>query len=136
MDFLERLTDRVNLIPTLPKNCEMGYLDVGESFVVYPLPGSRVIREYMDGVKEQQLNFEFAMRSQSQATINQTLWLVQNELENLDDIPSGNESFEFIDLTITNKPYINQADDKGLFVFLLDIQAKITVFREEKPNEK
>lgn len=116
MDFLERLTDRVNLIPNLPKNCEMGYLDVGESFVVYPLPGSRVIREYMDGVKEQQLNFEFAMRSQSQATINQTLWLVQNELENLNDIASGNESFEFIDLIITNKPYINQADDRGFFL--------------------
>ncbi len=124
MDFLERLTDRVNLIPNLPKNCEMGYLDVGESFVVYPLPGSRVIREYMDGVKEQQLNFEFAMRSQSQATINQTLWLVQNELENLNDIASGNESFEFIDLIITNKPYINQADDRGFFCVFIRCSSK------------
>lgn len=132
MDFVERLTDRVNEIPTLPIKCKIGYLGTDESFVVYPLPGSRVVMEYMNGTKEQQLNFEFAMKSKSQSRIHNTLWLVQNELEALTELESKDGSFEYDELIITDKPFINNADEQGWFVFLLDVQAKITVFKEEK----
>ncbi|MFA1820554.1 minor capsid protein [Virgibacillus oceani] len=131
MDFMERLSERVNQIPSLPIQCRMGYLGTGESFVVYPLPGSRVAAEYMDGTSDQQLNFEFAMKSQVQPKTHDTLWLVQNELEALKELCSQDGSFEFEDLIITNKPFINQLDDQGWFVFLLDVQANITVFKEE-----
>lgn len=134
MDFIERLADRVNSIAQLPAPCRIGYLGVGESFAVYPLPGSQVTTKYMDGTSEQQLNFEFAMRSKSQSQIHRTLWLVQNELEGLSELKSKDGSFEFDEVTITNKPFINDADEQGWFVFLLDIQAKITVFKEEKIN--
>jgi len=109
----------------------MGYLGIDESFVVYPLPGSRTVSEFMDGTKEQHLNFEFAMKSQLQSKIHTTLWLVQNELDELEELESHDGSFEFEELIITNKPFINQIDDQGWFVFLLDIQANITVFKEE-----
>lgn len=132
MDFIERLADRVNEIPSLPAQCKLGYLGADESFVVYPLPGSRTVQEYMDGAKDQQLNFEFAMKSKSQRKIHETLWLVQNELENLNELESQDGSFEFEELIITNKPFINNADEQGWFVFLLDIQAKITVFKEDE----
>lgn len=132
MDFIDRLTDRVNEIPGLPIVCRIGYLDTEESFVVYPLPGSRTVTEYMDGTKDQQLNFEFAMKSKSQRNIHQTLWSVQNVLEDLEELESHDDSFEFQDLIITNKPFINQMDDQGWFVFLLDIQANITVFKEDE----
>lgn len=132
MDFIERLTARVNEIPGLPINCKVGYLGTDESFVVYPLPGSRTVIEYMDGTKDQQLNFEFAMKSKSQRNIHQTLWSVQNVLEDLEELESHDDSFEFQDLIITNKPFINQMDDQGWFVFLLDIQANITVFKEDE----
>jgi hypothetical protein len=131
MDFMERLSDRVNQIPGLPVPCKMGYLGTDESFVVYPLPGSQVIAEYMDGTTDQQLNFEFAMKSKSQSKIHATLWLVQNELEALKELESQDGSFEFDELIITNKPFINDANEQGWFVFLLDVQAKITIFGEE-----
>lgn len=131
MDFIERLQDKINEMPGLPVQCRMGYLGADESFVVYPLPGSKVAQEYMDGTSDQQLNFEFAMKSKSQSKIHATLWLVQNELEGLDELTSKDGSFEFDELIITNKPFINQIDDQGWFVFLLDVQAKITVFKEE-----
>lgn len=131
MDFIERLAEKVNEIPGLPIQCKLGYLGVNESFVVYPLPGSRVVARFMDGTSEQQLNFEFAMKSKEQNKIHETLWLVQNELENLEDLKSEDGSFEFEELIITDKPFINQMDDQGWFVFLLDIQANITVFKEE-----
>jgi len=51
--------------------------------------------------------------------------------ENLKELESQDGSFEFEELIITDKPFINQADEQGWFVFLLDIQAKITVFKEE-----
>ena len=130
MDFIERLTGKVNQIPSIPINCKMGYLGTDESFVVYQLPGSRTINKFMDGTSEEQLNFEFAMKSKAQSKIHTTLWLVQNELEALRDLKSLDGSFEFEELIVTNKPFINQLDNQGWFVFLLDVQAKITIFKE------
>lgn len=132
MDFLDRLQDEINSFPGLPIQCKQGYLGTDESFVVYPLPGSRVVQEYMDGTKDWQLNYEFAMKSKRQSDINTTLWRVQSELESLSELESEDGSFEFEELIITNKPFINQIDEQGWFVFLLDVQAKITVFKEEK----
>lgn len=130
MDFLDRLQDKVNSLPGLPVQLFQGYLGTDESFVVYPLPGGRVVTRYMDGTTDQELNFEFAMKSKSQKKIHDTLWLVQNELEQLEELYSEDGSFEFEELIITNKPFINQHDEQGWFVFLLDIQAKITVFEK------
>ncbi len=131
MDFIERLAKRVNQIPNIPIQCKLGYLGTDESFVVYPLPGSRIVSKFMDGTSDQQLNFEFAMKSKSQSKIHATLWLVQNELEGLPELESEDGSFEFDELIITNKPFINKIEDQGWFVFLLDVQAKITVFKAE-----
>lgn len=132
MDFLERLVDTVNNINGLPIRCEPGYLKETESFVVYPIPGSRVVNEYFSGVKDQQINYEFAMKSKTPGLIHDTLWIVQNALEQIDNIESNDGSFEFDELIITNKPFINQADSQGWFVFLLDIQAKITTFKNKE----
>lgn len=129
MDFMEQLQEKINDIPQLPVALDLGYLDSDESFVVYPLPGSRVVKKFMDGTTDQQLNFEFAMKSKLQSKIHQTLWLVQTELEQLKELESKDGSFEFEELIITNKPFINNADDQGWFVFLLDIQANITVIK-------
>ena len=129
MDFIDRLQDYINDIPSLPINCKRGYLGTDESLVIYPLPGSRVIAKYMDGTTDQQLNYEIAMKSQRQGAIHQTLWLIQNELERLSELESHDGSFKFDELIITNKPFINQIDDQGWFVFLLNVQAKITVFK-------
>jgi hypothetical protein len=131
MDFIERLCDKVNEIPGLPVKCRIGYLGADESLVVYPLPGSRTVQEYMNGSKDQQLNFEFAMKSKQQSKIHTTLWIIQNELENLTEIESHDGSFEFDELIITSKPFIHDADEQGWFVFLLDVQANITVLKEE-----
>lgn len=129
MDFLERLSGRINEIDSLPVECEPGYLSADESLGVYPIPGSRDIAVYMDGTKDVQLNYEIAMKSKVQERIHGTLWLIQNELDNLNSLESLDGSFKFIDLGITNKPYINEADEQGWFVFLLNIQAKITILK-------
>lgn len=132
MDFMERLQGKINGIPSLPVPCALGYLGADESLVLYSLPGSKTVTEYMDGTKDRQLNYEIAMKSKKQSSINSTLWVVQDALENLAEIESLTNSFKFEELIITNAPFINQADEQGWFVFLLNVQAKITVFKEEK----
>ncbi|MTD30160.1 minor capsid protein [Planomicrobium sp. YIM 101495] len=134
MDFMQRLQGKINEIPGLPATCVLGYLGVAESLVLYPLPGSRTVIEYMDGTKDQQLNYEIAMKSKSSNKINSALWMIQNELEQLEKIESQNNSFQFEGIVITSKPFINQIDDQDWFVFLLNVQANITVLKEEKKN--
>jgi hypothetical protein len=128
MDFIERLNENINNIPNLPIRCRLGYLQPTESFCVYPLPGSRVILEYMDGAKDQQLNYEFAMKSVDQEKIGNTLWLVSNYLEELSELKSADNSFSFNSISIMNKPFINQLDDKRNYVFMIDVQANITTY--------
>lgn len=128
MDFIERLTERVNEMENLPTTLKKGYLGDSESFVIYSLPGSRVTQEYYDGTKDMDLNFEFAMQSQDGEKLNSTLWTVQNEVEKIQDLQSLDGSFTFDKIEIANKPYMNQINEQGWIVFLLDITAKVTIY--------
>ena len=132
MDFMERLNDTINSINGVPERSKLGYLGHGESLVLYPLPGSRPIAEYMDGTKDEQLNYEISMKSKSQDKINKTLWLVARTLEEVKTIISLDNSFEFQSLALTNMPYVNNADEQGWYTFNLNVQATIT--NKEKEN--
>ena len=73
MDFMQQLLNNVNDIYDLPIHCQLGYLKPTESFCLYPLPGGRVTQEFYSGEKDQQLNYEFAMKSNDQEKIHTTL---------------------------------------------------------------
>lgn len=132
MDFIDRIKDLINSIDGLPLKIRKGYFSVEESLVIYPLPGGQVVTEFYDGVKDQQLNYEIAMKSKDGDKIEQVLWLISDYLEQLEAITSSNKSFEFNNLIISSKPFINDADEQGWFVFLLDFQVKLTTFKGEK----
>ncbi|WP_270789867.1 phage tail terminator protein [Enterococcus diestrammenae] len=129
MDLIERLKDSVNTIDGLPVRCLLGYLKPEESFVVYPLPGSKVVRRYYDGIKDQVLNFEFAMKSKDQQKIHQTLWATQSFLEELEELSSKDGSFDFDGITVTNKPFITNLDDTGYYIFNLDVAIAVTSYK-------
>lgn len=131
MDFIERLNDTINAIPGFPLRSRLGYLGTEESLVIYPLPGSNVIATYMDGVRDENLNYEIAMKSKDQEKISNTLWLVARTLEETKVINSKDNSFKFEGLRITNLPFVNNADEQGWFTFLLNVQATITNFEKE-----
>ncbi|MFS1134915.1 minor capsid protein [Enterococcus hirae] len=135
MDFIDRLKDKINTISDLPIQLRKGYLSENESLVIYPLPGGQVLQEYYDGIKDEQLNYEIATKSKDGSKIEQVLWLISDYLEQIEDIHSLNESFEFNRLTITSKPFINEADEQGWFVFLLDFQVILTTFKEEQKDD-
>lgn len=83
---------------------------------------------FFDGVKDQTLNYEFAMKSKDQEAIHKSLWLILNYLEELETLKSADGSFEFREIEITNKPYINGEDEQGFYIFQIDITASITTF--------
>ncbi|MBD9817570.1 phage tail terminator protein, partial [Enterococcus faecalis] len=97
--------------------------------------GGKVETEYYDGIKDELLNYEIAMKSKDGGKIEHTLWLLSDVLENIEELSSKDGSFEYNNLTITNRPFINEADKQGWFVFLLDFQAKLTTFKEEKQHD-
>lgn len=130
MDFLDRLQDKINELPNLPLTLRQGYLGTDESLVIYPLPGSNMTQLFMDGAEQWQMNYEIAMKSQSQRDINATLWAIHNELDMLHELSSDDGSFEYEGLRITDKPFINQIDEQGWFVFLLSLQADLTIYKE------
>ncbi|GAA3255068.1 Phage minor capsid protein [Lactococcus lactis subsp. lactis] len=132
MDFIERLKDSVNTIPNLPIKCILGYLKPTESLVLYPLPGSKVVSQTYDGEKDQELNYEFAMKSKDQEQIQKVLWLIQTYLEELSELKSSDASFDFWKIEIANKPYISNEDEENYYIFILDVQASITTYKERK----
>jgi len=131
MDFIDRLIDKINSLGNL-KELQKGYLSVGDSFVIYPLPGSRSETEFYDGVKDVTMNYEIAMKSQDGNLIEQTLWQVSDYLDSIQTITSSNQSFDFNSLTITSKPFINQIDEQGWLVFIIDFQVNLTTYTNKE----
>lgn len=135
MDFIERIKDSVNSIDELPINSNdnlpiqlrSGYLGTDESLVIYPLPGSTTTKEYMDGAKDVDMNYEIAMKSKDGDKLQQVLWLISEHLDKIKSVISQDDSFTFNKLKITSKPFISQFDEQGWLVFLLDFTANITI---------
>ena len=127
MDFIERIKDSVNSIDNLPIQLRIGYLGTDESLVIYPLPGSATTKEYMDGAKDVDMNYEIAMKSKDGDKLQRVLWLISEHLDKVKSVISQDDSFTFNKLTITSKPFINQYDEQGWLVFLLDFTANITI---------
>lgn len=127
MDFIERIKDSVNSIDNLPIQLRIGYLGTDESLVIYPLPGSATTKEYMDGAKDVDMNYEIAMKSKDGDKLQRVLWLISEHLDKVKSVISQDDSFTFNKLNITSKPFINQYDEQGWLVFLLDFTANITI---------
>jgi hypothetical protein len=108
----------------------LDYLDETEDLVVYPLPGGKVEKEDLAGTQTVSLPFEIAIKSQDQSLNNAILWQINTALSKLDlDLPSLNHSYEFLSLDVA-KPYLNDLDEKGFYVYLLDVTASLEIERK------
>lgn len=129
MDFMDRITDHIN--EHIDMEMKIGYLEVGESLVIHALPGGRVVNEFYDGEKDENLNYEIVMRSKEQKKINDTLFEIEELLENTTELESNDGSFDFESINITNKPFLNAFNEQGWFVFLLDFTARLTTYEKK-----
>ena len=57
------------------------------------------------------------------------LTYIYQTLENLEDLPSENGSYDFQKVTTTSLPSLLEQDEQGYFIYVLSIQAKITIYK-------
>lgn len=129
-DFSEVLLEHIKSVQSKIPSA-LGYLDEKEGLVIYPLPGGKVEEEDMAGVQTVSLPFEIAIKSRDQVLNNTILWQINAALSKMDlDLPSKNESYNFLGLAV-DKPYLNDLDEQGFYIYLLDVTASLEIEREE-----
>ena len=85
----------------------------------------------MAGTQTVSLPFEIAIKSRDQALNNTILWQINAALSKMDlDLPSKNQSYNFLSLAV-DKPYLNDLDEQGFYIYLLDVTASLEIEREE-----
>ena len=132
MDFLERLVSNINSVVDLPLECKLGYLDSDDALILQSLEESGIKKEYFDGMKDLQLKLQLFMKSNSQNQANDILWNLVNYLNNLDDVPSNNNSYEFVSLTVTDTPFTLGVNESGLYTFSIKFQADLMVHNKKE----
>lgn len=127
-DFSEVLANFINTLG-LPLKCKLDYLSENESLSVYPLPGGKVEDEDMAGTQILSLPYEIAIKTTDQQKLNAILWRVNTELSKIGfELPSLNNSYTFLTLTVET-PSLNDADEQGFYIYLLDLKARLEVER-------
>ena len=129
-DFAEVLLEYIKGIQDkIPS--KHGYLAEKEGLVVFPLAGGEVVDEDMAGTQTVSLPFEIAIKSRDQELNNNTLWQINAALSKMDlELPSKNGSYEFLGLKV-DKPYFNDLDEQGFYIYLLDVTASLEIERNE-----
>ncbi len=113
----------------LPLTPRLDYLNESEDLVIYALPGGKVEDEDMAGTQILSLPYEIAIKSKDQQKANAILWKINTELSKIGiELPSLNNSYTFLALTVET-PSLNDADEQGFYIYLLDLEATIEVER-------
>ena len=125
-DFSEVLRDFINTL-SLSLTCRLDYLSEKEDLVLYPLPGGKILKEYMDGKQDISLIFEVAIKTLDHQRTSSILWAINHALANFDlELPSKNNSYQFRGLEVS-QPFLNDRDDQGFYIYMLDVTAEIEV---------
>lgn len=123
-DFSEVLRDFINTLG-LSLTCRLDYLSETEGLVLYPLPGGKVEKEYMNGKQDISLVFEVAIKTTDHQKTSSILWAVNSALADFNlELPSQNNSYQFRGLEVS-QPFLNDRDDQGFYVYMLDITARL-----------
>jgi fido (protein-threonine AMPylation protein) len=102
LDFIERLAEFIASY-NFPYPLRVGNLLATESMAIMLLPGGDET-VYFDGVRDKQMNIAIDVKATSTLKAYQTLNVLFQLLENLNDLPSKNDSYDFNDITTTNAP--------------------------------
>lgn len=129
-DFNVVLRDFINTLG-LPLACELNFLSELDSLALYPLPGGKLDRVYMDGSRDVTLIFEIAVKVKDPQIASECLWEINKALSEFDlDLPSQNNSYIFNNLT-TTQPSLNERDEQGFYIYLQDITANLTILNNK-----
>lgn len=123
-DFSKILRDHINTLG-LPLPCKLDYLAEREGLVLYPLPGGKVEKEYMNGKQLISLVYEVAIKTTDHEKTSSILWTINHALADFNlELPSKNNSYQFMSLEVS-QPFLNDRDEQGFYIYMLDVTAKL-----------
>ena len=126
LDFIWRLNDFINTLDLFAWS-DVGNLSETDSMSLMAMPGgSETV--YMDGVRDKDYQMQIDAKSKNQLHCIESLSKVAKTLENLKNIESHNDSFDFESINITSLLSFVAQDEQGYFIYALSISAKITIY--------
>jgi len=126
LDFLEKLNQKINSL-NLYARSTIGSLGPSESLSITAMPGGEET-VFFDGTRDKNCNVQVNAKSKNQLNCYNALTKIYQTLENLDDLPSGNGSYDFQGVVSQSLPSLLQQDEQGYFIFVLSISIKITIY--------
>ena len=126
LDFMLKLNQFINSLD-LYAPCKIGVLGEGESLSIMAMPGGEET-VYFDGVRDKDYQVQVNAKSRNHNNCFNALTTIYQTLENLDDLPSDNGSYDFQRITTQSLPSLVMQDEDGYFIYQLSISAKITIY--------
>jgi len=127
LDFLTKLNQKINSLGLYAKST-IGLLGPDESLSIMVMPGGAET-VYMDGTRDKDYQVQINAKSKNQMNCYDALTTIYQTLENLEELPSGNGSYEFNGIETKSLPSLLEQDEQGYFIYVLSISAKITIYQ-------
>lgn len=126
LDFLDQLNNYINSLG-LYARCKVGIVEDGEGISINMMPGGEEII-FMDGERDKSQNIQIVAKSRNHQKCIDTLTKIYRKLENLNDLTSLNDSFEFKGISTTSYPSLILHDENGNFIYEVTINTNITIY--------
>jgi hypothetical protein len=127
LDFMDQLNKKINSM-NLFASSRIGLLGADESISIMAMPGGEETA-FFDGTRDKSYNVQVNAKSKNQLNCFNALTKIYQTLENLDDLPSENGSYDFQGITTQSLPSLLERDEQGYWVYVLSISAKITIYK-------
>lgn len=126
-DFIYQLVDFLKSLK-LSMPVKIGLFEEEDTIALAPMQGGLVTQNYYNGIQNQRLPYEIGIKVfENQQLAIDTLTLIAEELTKVSNIPSQNESYEFLNIQISSKPFFRGQDVDGFFFYRLEIEADLNV---------
>ncbi|MEK0285918.1 minor capsid protein [Caldifermentibacillus hisashii] len=127
LDFMLKLNQKINSLGLFAKST-IGLLEENENISVMAMPGGEET-VYFDGTRDKNYQVQVNAKSKNQMNCYDALTTIYQTLENLEELPSGNGSYEFNGIETKSLPSLLEQDEQGYFIYVLSISAKITIYK-------
>lgn len=133
LDFLLKLNQYINAQKLVgstvnaPLKSQIGLLEAIESMSIMAMPGGAET-VFWDGTRDKAYQVQINAKSKRHDVCMNALNVIAKKLENLEELPSSNGSYEYQQINITSNPSFVTSDEQGFFIWALSISATLTIF--------
>lgn len=126
LDFLLRANQHINTLGLYTRSIVGPLPDGKVGISLIPLPGGAQV-EYMDGSRDKDYNLQISAKSEDPQECLNALYAIGHSLEQLQDLPSSNNSYDFDRFVVTSMPSLVMQDAQHFFIYQLTVVAKIFI---------